>query len=242
MKEQLYTIPVTEAFQSECDCPLCAVHDKLDKDATDYSMGPSYMEGDIRMETNKVGFCKYHYDKMYHMKNRLGLALMCDTHIQEIIKQLEAKSDTLKEGKKGFFSKGSKEKPEVLSFLTNIADNCYICNKINSNFDRYLDTIFYLWEKEPSFKELVNKSKGFCFEHFTLLLDKGKENLSKEGYASLVDAVVPKELDLLKALEKDVAWFIDKNDYRHKNDPWGTAKDSVERAVKLLSALKVDEE
>lgn len=240
MKEKLYTIPVTETFQSDCDCPLCAIHDKLDKEATDYIMGPSYMEGDIRMETNKVGFCKEHYDKMYHMQNRLGLALMCDTHIQEIIKQLEVGSASLKEDKKSFFSKGSKEKPELLSFLANISDNCYICNKIKGNFDRYIDTIFYLWEKEPSFRELVNKSRGFCFEHFTLLLDKGKENLSKGSYADLVDAVVPKELEVLKALEKDVAWFIDKNDYRHKDAPWGTAKDSVERAVKLLSALKVE--
>lgn len=237
MKEKLYTIPVTEAFQSDCDCPMCAIHKKLDKDNVDYMMGPSYMEGDIRMETNKVGFCKEHYDKMYHMQNRLGLALMIDTHLQEIVKQLEKGQASLKEGKKGLFSKGSKEKPEVLSFLNNISDNCYICNKIKASFDRYIETIFVLWEKEPSFRELVKNVKGFCFEHFVLLLDKGKERLSKDNYDAFVDAIVPKQLEHMKELEKDVAWFIDKNDYKHKDDPWGNARDSVERAVKLLANL-----
>lgn len=241
MKEKLYTIPVTEAFQAECDCPLCQIRKKLDKDATDYMMGPSYMEGDIRMETNKVGFCKEHYAKMYKMKNRLGLALMCDTHLQEIVRHLRTEGESLKTVKKGLFSKAPKDKPKLISFLNNISDNCFICNKINQNFDRYLDTVFYLWEKEPSFRELVKNAKGFCFEHFALLMDKGRENLSADAYNALVDEILPKQADVLEALEKDVAWFIDKNDYRHKDDPWGTAKDSVERAVKMLSALETEE-
>ncbi len=240
MKDKLYTIPVTEAFTEAEGCPLCAIHNKLDKDSVDYMMGPSYMEGDIRMETNKVGFCKEHYDKMYHMKNRLGLALMCDTHLQEIIKQLEKGAPSLKEGKKGLFSKGSKEKPEVLSFLNNISDNCYICNRINESFDRYIETIFFLWSKEPSFKELVKNCDGFCYEHFVLLLDKGKELMSKESYADMVDTIVPRQIEKLKELEKDVAWFIEKNDYLHKDDPWGNAKDSVERTLKMMTGLKVE--
>lgn len=242
MKEKLYTIPVTEAFQSDCDCPICAIHDKLDKDGVNYIMGPSYMEGDIRMETNKVGFCREHFNKMYHMKNRLGLALMIDTHLQEIVKQLEANKDALKEsGKKSFFSKGSKDKPEILSFLNNISDNCYVCNKINASFDRYIDTIFHLWSKEPSFRELVKNAKGFCFEHFTLLLDKGKEKLSKEDYDALVDVIVPKQTAIMSELEKDVNWFVEKNKYEHKDDPWGNAKDSVERALRLLAKLDTEE-
>lgn len=242
MKEKLYTIPVTEAFQSDCSCPLCAIRDKLDKDGVDYMMGPSYMEGDIRMETNKVGFCREHYDKMYHMQNRLGLALMIDTHLQEIVKHLEKDKDTLKEGKKGLFSRGSKEKPELLSFLNNISENCYICNKINASFERYLDTVFFLWGKEPSFRELVKNSKGFCFEHFALLLDKGKDALSKENYDSLVDTIVPKQIEIMKELEKDVNWFVEKNKYEHRNDPWNNARDSVERAVGLLAGLDMKDE
>ncbi len=241
MKDKLYTIPVTEAFSEECDCPVCSIYNRLDKEAVDYMMGPSYMEGDIRMETNKVGFCREHYAKMYKKSNRLGLALMCDTHLQEIVRNLEKDGESLKIVKKGIFSKNKSENPKLLSFLNNISDNCYICNKINNSFERYIDTIFYLWEKEPDFKKLIEACKGFCFEHFVLLLNKGREKMNGDKYNEFVSVILPKEIEMLTALEKDVAWFIDKNDYRHKDDPWGTAKDSVERAVKTLSALNSEE-
>ena len=42
------------------------------------------MEPDIRIETNKLGFCEYHYDKMILRRGRLQLALMLQTHINEI--------------------------------------------------------------------------------------------------------------------------------------------------------------
>ena len=37
MKEQLYTIPVNEAFALDCECPVCAMHHKLKEDALDFT-------------------------------------------------------------------------------------------------------------------------------------------------------------------------------------------------------------
>ena len=37
------------------------------------------------------------------------------------------------------------------------------------------------------------------------------------------------------SLYDDVSKFCKKFDYRFQDEPWGTAKDSVERAVKILS-------
>lgn len=31
MKEQLYTIPVNDAFETDCECPLCLMHSQLEK-------------------------------------------------------------------------------------------------------------------------------------------------------------------------------------------------------------------
>ena len=33
MKEQLYTIPVNEVFESDCECPLCKMKEQLEKNA-----------------------------------------------------------------------------------------------------------------------------------------------------------------------------------------------------------------
>ena len=54
MAEQLYTIPVNDAFDTDCECPVCAMYMKLENDALDYTLGPSYMEEDVRAMTDKM--------------------------------------------------------------------------------------------------------------------------------------------------------------------------------------------
>ena len=39
MAEQLYTIPVNDAFDTDCECPVSAMYMKLENDALDYTLG-----------------------------------------------------------------------------------------------------------------------------------------------------------------------------------------------------------
>ena len=48
MKEKIYTVPVNDAFALDSECPICSMFEKLENDAVEYAMGPSYMEDDIR--------------------------------------------------------------------------------------------------------------------------------------------------------------------------------------------------
>lgn len=41
MKEKIYTIPVNDAFDKDCECPLCAMYQELENNAVEYTMGPS---------------------------------------------------------------------------------------------------------------------------------------------------------------------------------------------------------
>ena len=54
MAEQIYTIPVNDAFDSGCECPMCQMQKDLERNAIEYTMGPSYMEDDNRAMTDKV--------------------------------------------------------------------------------------------------------------------------------------------------------------------------------------------
>ena len=83
MKEKIYTIPVNDAFDSESECPFCTLGQKLEKEVLDYVMGPSYMEEDVREQTDLMGFCKEHYRQMLAAGNRLGVAIMLKTHIKK---------------------------------------------------------------------------------------------------------------------------------------------------------------
>lgn len=58
MKEKLYTIPLMDAFKAEDECPFCFVERQLEQHAMDFVLGAgaSYMEDDVRAETDKWAF------------------------------------------------------------------------------------------------------------------------------------------------------------------------------------------
>ena len=71
MKEQIYTIPVSEAFEARSGkCPLCLLREKWEQNELDLILGASMMEPDIRIQTNEKGFCNDHLHKMYARGNR----------------------------------------------------------------------------------------------------------------------------------------------------------------------------
>ena len=43
MKETIYTIPINEAFEAQCGCPLCTLRRKLEQDSVEYIMGAAMM-------------------------------------------------------------------------------------------------------------------------------------------------------------------------------------------------------
>ena len=79
MKEQIYTIPVNEAYETDCECPLCFLERKLEQEAVEYELGAAMMEADHREESNNKGFCNRHFEMMFHSGNKLSLALVLDT-------------------------------------------------------------------------------------------------------------------------------------------------------------------
>ena len=63
MKEQLYTIPLNDAINADDECPFCFIERNVEQDLLDFTLGSgsSYMEADIREETDKAGFCRMHF-------------------------------------------------------------------------------------------------------------------------------------------------------------------------------------
>ena len=146
MAEQLYTIPVNDAFHADCECPLCQMQKTLEEHAIEYTMGPSYMEDDNRAMTDKMGFCSHHIGMLYKEKNRLGLALMLKTHTDKTIRDLKALSEKGTPTKPGLFSKQSNFSG-VGAYIKELESSCFICDRMNRTFDRYVDTIFHMWKK-----------------------------------------------------------------------------------------------
>ena len=228
MPEQLFTIPVNEAFENSCECPLCLLYKQLEKNAIEYTLGPSYMEEDSRAITDTMGFCQKHIDILYKSKNSLGLALILKTHTDKTIKELEELSKKYPVTKSTVFKKSTSP---IVEYIDKIEKSCFVCSKIEKTFDRYFDTIFYLWKKEETFRENFISSKGFCTNHYGKLYEIAQTKLSKNSLEDFIEALNKVYFDNIKRVNGDLGWFIDKFDYRYKNESWKNSKDALPRTI-----------
>ena len=239
MKEHIYTIPVIDGFNAGGECPFCNMYHKLDTDAVEYMLGASYMEDDIRMETDKKGFCREHYKKMFAMQNRLGLSLMLHTHLKKINSELEATYKNMAyTGKRSFFFQNSEpQENKVASLVNGFTQNCYICDRSENSFKQYLETFFYLWKNDSEIIDMVKNGNGFCLEHFSVLISTAEKKLNATEFKNFCEIIIPKQMEILKALEGDLDWFIQKFDYRFSDEPWKNSKDALPRGIQKIASI-----
>lgn len=230
MAEQLYTIPVNDAFSEDSECPLCLIAKQLEQDAIEFTMGPSYMEDDNREQTDELGFCPRHIAMMYQDKNKLGVALMLNTHMNKTIRDIEKLAEKDKPESRGLLSR-KKEKSPVVRYINKLEETCFVCQRINPVYDRYVHTIFHMWAKDPEFKDKVKNCKGFCTYHFGQLYDRGADQLKQDNYTDFVQTITEVYVKGIKRVNDDVSWFIDKRDYRNKEADWKNSKDAVQRGI-----------
>lgn len=249
MKESIYTIPLMDAMKSGDECPLCFLERAAEQHAISFILGSAYMEDDIRMETDKTGFCRSHYKMMYDYGNRLGSALILSTHLHRLNQELKEEIRKFTPGKSSFLHRIKKSTPGKDAFETSMgawasekACSCYVCEHIEKNYSRYLDTFFLLYQSEPEFAELLENSKGFCLKHFSHLVEMGQKKLNdkqKERFYPALFAVMEKNL---QRLEAEVTWFTEKYDYRNKDKDWGNSRDSIQRCMqKAAGGYPADE-
>lgn len=228
--EQIYTIPVNEAFDKSaadhaCGCPLCTIRRKFEDNELELILGASMMEPDVRIMTNKEGFCRTHYDLMFTRKNRLGMALTLESHLDELRGEIEDGKLAATMGQSG----GAAKKR-----LTELDSSCYICRRIDYHFDHVLDTTVLLWDTDDGFKAKLGAQPYFCLPHYRLLLEYGKKKLSKKQYTDFAKACADVVLPYFDELRNDISWFCKKFDYRYTDEPWYNSKDAVERAMAFL--------
>lgn len=234
MKEQLYTIPVNDAYAVDCECPICVMYNQLEKDAIEFTMGPSYMEDDVRLVTDEIGFCPKHMGQVMNAGNRLGTALVLHTHMRKINKDVEKLAMSGGKASGGLFKK--KESSPLVSYLKKLNESCYVCDKIENTFNRYIKTIHYLWEKDEAFKNKYLASKGMCVKHYQVLIEQAQSNLSGKNLEEYLEATHKLYLDNMNRVADDLEWFTDKFDYRYKDEPWKNSKDALPRSINKLTS------
>ncbi len=239
MAEKLYTIPVNDAFDADSECPVCEMYKDIQNSAVDFVMGTSYMEDDVRMETDKIGFCEKHVPLLYKNQNRLGLGLMMLTHMNKVISEMEKKMEQ-KIAPPSFFKKQTSSNP-VVSYVNELENSCYVCKRMENMYGRYVMTTLYLYEREEGFRAKFAGCKGFCTRHYGLLMEKAPEEISSKRLPEFYQVLNKVYLEGMKRVRDDLEWFTDKFDYRNADKPWGNSKDALIRAIQKSNSVTVEE-
>lgn len=223
MRDDICTIPVSEVFEVNDGCPICRMRDTVEHRIIDYIMGDAMMEPDVRIETNRVGFCEKHYNDMLSHRGRLQLSLMLQTHIDEINKTVFTKNIFVSNSKKG-------------ERAAKISDTCFICDKIEYGISRMIDTVYRCYENERDFRALFDSQDMFCLPHYErLMAGIDKKNMKKYSaeFASNLTRITS---EYSEKLYKNLSEYCTIYDYRSaKETVSDECRQSVEKTVAFLN-------
>jgi len=84
MREDICSIPVNDVFLPKEGCPFCRMRDMLEDRMATYITGAAMMEPDVRIETNRLGFCREHFAQILKRGSRLSVALILESLLAEV--------------------------------------------------------------------------------------------------------------------------------------------------------------
>ena len=225
MRESILTIPISEIMEPREGCPICRMRNMLEQRTVEYIMGAAMMEPDVRIETNRAGFCSAHFGQMLRQKNRLSLALMLQSHLDELHANLFSR-------KKLFEPKNARHKK-----LSEINESCFVCEKIDWGMERLMRTFFEMYSS-ADFRQLLTEQEFICLPHYDLLQSLAPSYLQKKELDSFVQLCGSLTEKYVLTLYEDVSKYCSMYDYRNtgKDADWGNSKDSIERSITFLTS------
>lgn len=232
MRQDICTIPISEVFEVNDGCPICRMRETVEKRIVEYIMGAAMMEPDIRIETNRLGFCERHFDMMLNSRGRLQLALILESHVNEISKNIFEKKLFNSSSKKGNSAK-------------KLSESCFVCDKIEWGFSRMIDTIYHCYEDDREFREMFNNQPMFCLHHYELLMNSPSKKILKKYCSEFNNNLSRITGEYVNSLHDDLKQYCSMYDYRSgggKLTDWGTSRDSVERSIAFLNGRSYKED
>ena len=222
--EKLQYAPVIEECPVNIECKVTEVkklgsHHMFLAEVLAVQIDEQYLNEKNKFELNKTGLMAYSHGEYLSLGKKIGTF-----------------GYSVKKKKTKHKKKKKSEPSELLSYVKGLEHSCFVCDKIESTFQNYLGTIFYLYKKEE-FRKLFQSSKGFCTKHYGMLYEMAPERLRGELLESFITELNRMYLENMKRVHEDLSWFIDKFDYRFKDEPWKNAKDALPRTMTKLNSI-----
>ncbi len=225
MRQDICSIPISEIFEPMDGCPFCRMRDMLEDRMATYITGAAMMEPDVRIETNKLGFCKTHFDHILMRGSRLSVALILESLLANVESDLLNSSTSIK---------------KQLKIASERDNSCFVCENMDKNMVHLSKSMLNLWQTEAEFRELYAKQTHICIPHYNMIIETAQKEINKKNlpiFTAETAKLCKKYMDVVR---NDVTHFCRMFDYRNAGGDWGNSRDSIERAIEFLTARKLD--
>lgn len=228
MRETICTIPINDIFTPKDGCPICRMEEMLEEQYVKFITGDAMMEPNIRIETNKKGFCHRHFSQMAAQGQKLPNALILESHLQEIIDSLMPKN-----------LRGKPDKKKLEEIKTELS-SCYVCDRVEHDMRHFMATVFAEWAKGEDFRRLYNEQPFICLKHYSFIMDAActKGGLPSKHLADFHAETAALTKKYLLSLKTDISHFCSMFDYRNRGRDFGSSKDAIERSIEFLTGEK----
>jgi hypothetical protein len=194
-------------------CPAC----RLEGQALERYIGNLFYESVNDVKTRErlrasLGFCREH--TRLAVDGRLGNALGFAIIYQDVITNIL----------RGF------EKGEIVHALTP-HKHCIVCQQQEKTLHMIIQALVE-GLTESQMTEALRSSDGLCVPHLKKAFESTRE-------PAIYDLLLMIHREKLEGLRDELAEFIRKNDYRFKDEGFGTEGDSWRRAVDKLTGDRI---
>ncbi len=254
MKYHIDTMPVWDAVRQDCECFLCSLETLTEQQEAERFLGASVMEPDVRVRVNALGFCRAHHRMLFGMGNRLGHALMLESHTAESIRSVSALLADMKKAadtaasaspltRRGRAGQAARSRYDgCADRLDALSRSCILCDAVASYMERCCRTVLMLWEEDSDFRSRFSATKGLCLAHLEALARLAPEELPARLLPDFLGALQRLEEPNLARIQEDIGWFIKKFDYRYEAEPWKNSRSAVQRTCNKLRGACLPED
>lgn len=222
MKENICTIPINDIFKDTNGCPICRMYKMLEEQYVEFITGSAMMAPDVRVQTNKVGFCNKHLMMMNEKGPKLANTLLLQTHIDEIQNNILPKT-----------GEPNKKQLEELRFLKT---SCYVCDRIDKDIMHLLKTVFVQFSTDEEFRKLYKSQEYICLEHYELLIREGssKNGVDKKFRKEFVECTNKLTKQYANTLVNNLTTLSTMYDYRNQGKDFSNVTNSIEKSIEFL--------
>jgi hypothetical protein len=220
LEKHLSYFTVLEAFQRAKGCAMCELEARDMHRDLDNLLHENVNDVGVRGNLARSrGYCRRHAHVLLEFADGLGTAILYQAQVRLFLEFLK--------GQTGLPAKlCRKNLPESW----NLEAVCPACVMQTQGRQMYIGTMLE-WLGDPQLRKAFDDSPGLCVPHLLLVLRQVRDAAER-------DRLIKVHVSKFAALAQELAEFIRKQDYRFRDEPSGTEKDSWQRAVNMMVGVK----